>query len=49
MVDLLASLSMATACIITMLDRICLVLCKPRSSLVTWLAFAMASFSCLVP
>lgn len=46
-VDRLAYLSMVTACITTMLDQICLVLCRHRSSLVTWLAFAMASFSCL--
>lgn len=46
-VDQLACLSMPTACIITMLDQICLVLCKPHSSLVTWLASAMVSFWCL--
>jgi hypothetical protein len=35
------------ACITTMLDRTCLVLCKPHFSLAIWLASAMASFSCL--
>lgn len=38
---------MATACITTMHDQICQVSCKHRSSLGTWLAFAMVSFSCL--
>ncbi|MCD9639249.1 hypothetical protein HAX54_023657 [Datura stramonium] len=38
---------MATACITTMPDQTCQVSCKPHSSLVTWLAFAMPSFSCL--
>ena len=47
MVDLRAFLSMATACIITMHDQICPVLCRPHFSSVTWLASAMASFSCL--
>jgi hypothetical protein len=46
-VDLRACLSMATACIITMHDQICPVSCKPHFSLATWLASAMASFSCL--
>lgn len=46
MVDQLACSSMATACITTMHDQICQVSCKPRSSLGTWLAFAMVSFSC---
>ncbi|MBA0580898.1 hypothetical protein Gorai_023098, partial [Gossypium raimondii] len=45
-VDQLVSLSMPTACIITMHDQICLVLCKPRSSLVTWHASATDSSSC---
>lgn len=40
-------LSIHIACIIIMHDRICLVLCRPRSSLATWLASAMASFLCL--
>ena len=47
-VDQLACSSMATACTTTMHDQICPVLCKLRSSLVTWPASAMASFSCLV-
>lgn len=38
---------MATACITTLHDQICQVSCKHRSSLGTWLAFAMVSFSCL--
>ena len=46
-VDQLACSSMATACTTTMHDQICQVSCKPRSSLGTWLAFAMVSFSCL--
>jgi len=46
-VDQLAYLSMVTACITTMRDQICLVSCRHRSSLVTWPAFAMVSFSCL--
>ncbi|MCI11729.1 hypothetical protein A2U01_0032831, partial [Trifolium medium] len=45
-VDQLAYSSMATACIITMQDQICLVLCKLHSSSVIWHASAMASFSC---
>lgn len=48
MVDQLACSSMATACIITMHDQICLVSCKLRSSSATWPASAMASSSCLV-
>lgn len=48
MVGQLVCLSMPTACITTMPDRICLDLCKLRSSLATWLAFAMVSSSCLV-
>lgn len=47
-VDQLAYSSTATACIITTQDQICLVLCKLRSSLATWPASAMASFSCSV-
>ena len=47
MVDQRAYLYMATACIITMHGQICRVSCKLRSSLGTWLAFAMASSSCL--
>lgn len=47
MVDLLAFSSMHTACTIIMHDRICLGLCRPHSSLGTWLVFAMASFLCL--
>uniref|UniRef100_A0A2N9EQL9 Uncharacterized protein n=1 Tax=Fagus sylvatica TaxID=28930 RepID=A0A2N9EQL9_FAGSY len=38
---------MATACITTMHDQICQVSCKHHSSLGTWLASAMVSFSCL--
>ncbi|KAB8885424.1 hypothetical protein FH972_026792 [Carpinus fangiana] len=38
---------MATACITTMRDQTCLVLCKPHFSLAIWHASAMASFSCL--
>lgn len=43
----LVCLSMPTACTTTTPDQICRVSCKPRSSSVTWLASAMASFSCL--
>jgi hypothetical protein len=46
-VDQLACSSMATACITTMHDQICQVSCKHHSSLGTWLASAMVSFSCL--
>nr|POE91371.1 transmembrane 9 superfamily member 3 [Quercus suber] len=46
-VDLPACLSMAIACIITMHDQICPVLCRPHFSLFTWLASTVASFSCL--
>lgn len=45
--DQLGYLSMGTAFTTTMLGQICLVLCKLRSSLDTWLASAMASFLCL--
>ena len=47
MVDQLACSSMATAYTTIMPDQICLVSCKPRSSLGTWLASATVSFSCL--
>lgn len=47
MADQLGCLFMLTACITTMHDQICLVLCKPHFSLDTWLVYAMASFSCL--
>ena len=43
-VDQQACSYMGTACITIMQDQICLVSCKPHSSLATWLAFAMASF-----
>jgi hypothetical protein len=46
-VDRLGCLSMATACITTMRDQTCLVLCKLHFSLAIWRASAMASFSCL--
>lgn len=46
-VDLLAFSSMHTACTIIMHVQICLGLCRPHSSLGTWLVFAMASFLCL--
>ena len=46
-VDQLASLSMPIACTTTMHAQICLGLCKPHFSLVTWLASAMVSSSCL--
>lgn len=42
-----AYLYTATAGTITMRDLICLVSCKSRSSLDTWLASAMDSSSCL--
>ncbi|KAK9272546.1 hypothetical protein L1049_002919 [Liquidambar formosana] len=45
-VDQLAYSSMATAYITIMHGQICQVSCKPHSSLGTWLAFAMVSFSC---
>lgn len=47
MVDQLVYSSIPTACTTTMHGQICLVSCKPHSSLGTWLAYAMASFSCL--
>lgn len=46
-VDQLACSSMGTACITIMHDQTCQASCKPHSSLGTWLAFAMVSFSCL--
>ncbi|KAF2316652.1 hypothetical protein GH714_041993 [Hevea brasiliensis] len=46
-VDRLGFLSMLIACTTTMHDLICLASCKPLSSLDTWPAYAMASFSCL--
>ncbi|KAG5531885.1 hypothetical protein RHGRI_026482 [Rhododendron griersonianum] len=45
-VDQLAYLSMATACITTMRDPTCLVSCKLHFSLDTWLASATVSSSC---
>ena len=45
-VDQLVYSSMPTVCTTTMLDQICLVLCKPRSSSGTWLVYAMVSSSC---
>lgn len=46
MVDQLAYLYTAIACITTMRDQICLASCKFRFSSDTWLASAMVSFSC---
>ncbi|KAK8487959.1 hypothetical protein V6N11_007174 [Hibiscus sabdariffa] len=48
-VGLLGCSYMPTVCIITMHDQTCRASCKPHSSLGTWLAFAMASSSCLGP
>lgn len=46
MVDRPDCSSTATACITIMPVQICLVSCKPHSSLDTWLASAMVSSSC---
>ena len=48
-VGLLGCSYMPTVCITTMLDQTCQASCKPHSSLGTWLAYAMASSSCLGP